>query len=66
MIFYKKKKCDGILLQMDKRNYDGTKCDVCCSQVDTIFGLYQHIPSFLVILFGKLKLFHDFFKDDQK
>lgn len=51
---------------MDKRNYDGTKCDVCCSQVDTIFGLYQHIPSFWVILFGKLKLFHDFFKDDQK
>lgn len=64
MIFYKKRnKCDGILLQMDKRNYDGTKCDVCFSQVDTIYfqGLYQHITSFLLILFGKLKLFHDFF-----
>lgn len=65
MIFYKKKKkkCDGILLQMDKRNYDGTKCDVCFSQVDTIYfqGLYQHIPSFLVILLGISKLFHDFF-----
>lgn len=64
MIFYKKKKSVTVF---------------CCKwtkeimmALNVMYVVVKSIrylvcmPSFWVILFGKLKLFHDFFKDDQK